>query len=78
MDQALRAGLAFVGAILSLAILSVILSQKAQTTSVIGAMSSGLSSLIGAAEAPVTGATTASSVASTISSIGNNAGLVNV
>lgn len=55
MDTATRAILALVGSVMSLAILSVIISKNANTAGVISAASGGLSQLIGAAEAPVTG-----------------------
>lgn len=54
-DSALRAILAIAGSVLSLATVSVFFSQKANTTNVIGASSGGLSALITAATAPITG-----------------------
>jgi membrane DNA delivery protein len=48
---------AVLASIIGLAIISVLVSQKAQTGSVINAAGSALSSIIGAAVSPVTGAT---------------------
>lgn len=48
------------GLIVGLAMVAVLVSQKAQTSSVIQAIASGGSSLIGAAVAPVTGASSSS------------------
>lgn len=44
------------GLVVGLAMVAVLVSQQAQTASVIGALTSGGASLIGAAVAPVTGA----------------------
>ena len=48
-------------AIVGLATVSILVSQKAQTSSVIQALSSGGANLIGAAVAPVTGASASAS-----------------
>ena len=53
--EALKAGVSIVTAIIGLAILSVILSNKANTLGLVQNLSSGLSQDIGAATAPVTG-----------------------
>jgi hypothetical protein len=55
MDQSLRAIQAFVGAIIGLAIFSVLLSRQANTVGVIGAGGRAFSSILAAATAPVTG-----------------------
>lgn len=44
----------FFGLVVGLAMVAVLVSQKAQTTQIIGALSSGGASLLGAATAPVT------------------------
>jgi hypothetical protein len=53
MDAAVRAIMAIVASIISLAILSVILSKNSQTSTVISDATAGLSSIIKAAESPV-------------------------
>lgn len=55
MSEGLRALLAIGSSIVGLSVLSVILSNRAQTTSVINAAGSAFSGLISAATAPVTG-----------------------
>jgi hypothetical protein len=74
MDGTVRALLAIVGSILGLAVLSTLLSQRAQTVGVIGAASSGLANLITAAESPVTGgqANTGSSSSGNLGGIFNS------
>lgn len=47
--------LAVIGSVIGLAIVAVLVSQRAQTPSVISAGGSALASIIGAAVAPVTG-----------------------
>jgi PRD1 phage membrane DNA delivery len=47
-----------VGGVITLAMLAVAVSQKAQTSTVIQGAGTALSSIIGAAVAPVTGSTT--------------------
>jgi hypothetical protein len=54
MDSASATLLAIFTGIIGLAMVAVLVSQKAQTTSVIQALSTGGSGLIGAAVAPVT------------------------
>ena len=54
MDEKwVTAGVAIIGTIVSLAILSVLLSPQAQTSNVIDSVSRGLSSLINAATKPL-------------------------
>jgi len=67
MDNAGRVLLAVVGSILSLAFVSAVLSQKANTVNVLNAGSTGLANLITAATSPITGnqATTSYASAST-------------
>jgi hypothetical protein len=65
-NEAGRAILAIVSSIVGLAIISVVLSQQAQTTSVIQAGSQGLASVIGAATAPVTGGSAASTAGAVV------------
>lgn len=60
MEGGGRAVLAIVSSVIGLAIISVILSSRAQTSQVIAAGGNALSSVIGAATGPVTGATTSS------------------
>lgn len=55
MDSGLGFLIAAFGLIVGLAMVAVLVSQQAQTSSVIQALSSGGASLIGAATAPVTG-----------------------
>lgn len=55
MNEGVRALLAFVSAAFGLAIISVILSNQANTAGVIGAGGSALSGVIQAATGPVTG-----------------------
>lgn len=55
MSDLERVLLAIFGGALTLAIVSVILSPQAQTTSVVGAISNMISSIISAATSPVTG-----------------------
>jgi hypothetical protein len=55
MDSALRAGVALVSSVLALSLISVFLSNSANTAGIIKASSSGLSSLIAAATKPITG-----------------------
>lgn len=54
-DKALSAIIALVSAIIFLAVVSVVLSQKAATTGVISAAGNALSNVIGAAVNPVSG-----------------------
>jgi hypothetical protein len=56
--------IAIVTGIIGLAIVAVVVSQNANTSSVIGASGSALSSVIGAAVSPVAGNNTLGSVAS--------------
>lgn len=53
-DSALRALVAVVGSVLSLALISAVLSPRANTSQVIGASAQGLEGLISAATAPIT------------------------
>ena len=63
--QALVTGLlAIVGGVLGLAIISVLVSPKAQTSSVLTASGGALSTVIGAAVSPVTGQSTGASASS--------------
>lgn len=55
MDQLINSGTTIVLAIIGIAILAVIVSRNANTSSVISAASGGLAQDIGAATAPVTG-----------------------
>jgi hypothetical protein len=74
MGEGGRAIVAIVSSILGLGVLSVILSQRAATSSVISSAGTALSSVIGAAEAPVTGgssSTIANNVASLLPSFFN-------
>lgn len=78
-----RAVIAVVSSILGLSILSVILSQRAQTSSVLGSAGQALASVIGAATSPVTGggggvaaAATNAAFSGLIPALGN--GIVNV
>lgn len=70
--------LAIFGGVISLAIVSVLVSQKAQTGSVIGAGGNALANVITAAVAPVTGASasvqTGSSSSTSINGILDQAG----
>lgn len=52
-----QAAVAIVAGLIGLAIVAVIVSQRAQTSAVIGSAGSALSSVIGAAIAPVSGNT---------------------
>lgn len=71
-DQLITALVSIVLAIISLAALATVLSSKAQTSQVIGAASSGLSTDIGAAVSPVTGGSGIGSLPSlTTQSYGN-------
>lgn len=70
-DDLLKGILAIVAGVISLATLSVILSKSAQTPAVLGAASSGLANIVGAAVAPVTGA---KSTIQTSSGAGSNLG----
>jgi PRD1 phage membrane DNA delivery len=65
--DAMRVILGLASAVIGLAVLSVILSTRSNTSSVIGAAGNALSSVIGAATSPVSGAT----VATSIPNIGN-------
>jgi hypothetical protein len=56
------ATIAFFTALFSVAIVAILVSQKAQTSSVLQALGSGVGNVIGAATAPVTGASTSSPV----------------
>lgn len=56
MDSGLGFLIAAFGLIVGLAMIAILVSQRAQTASVISALTSGGSQLIGAATAPVTGA----------------------
>lgn len=58
MDNALKAGLAVVSAILGLAMLSVIVSRRSQTPQVISAAGSTLANVISAAVSPASTAAT--------------------
>jgi hypothetical protein len=73
MGETGRALVSIVGSIIGLSILSVVLSQRAQTSSVIQAGASGLSSILSAATAPVTGSSSGSSsgLLSGLGGIGN-------
>jgi hypothetical protein len=55
MGEGGRAVLAIVSSVIGLAVVSVVLSNNAATSQVIGAGGQALSSVIGAATAPVTG-----------------------
>jgi hypothetical protein len=55
MNTAIEAGVTIVGLVIAVAIVSVLVSKNAQTPQVIQASASGLSNLIGVAQAPVTG-----------------------
>lgn len=57
MDKLTEALVTIVGLIVGVAILSVIVSSKSNTTGVIQNLFSGLSNFLGVATAPVTGAT---------------------
>lgn len=60
MNTTISAVLAIVSGIIGLAIISVLVSPKAQTSSVLGASGGALSTVIGAAVSPVTGTGAAS------------------
>jgi len=62
-NEAGRAILAIVSSIVGLAIISVILSQQAQTGSIISASGTALSGVISAATAPVSGASNTGAIA---------------
>lgn len=64
MNSATSALLAMVSGIITLAIVSVLVSKRAQTPSVIGAAGSALGLVIGQAVSPVTGASTGTGAAS--------------
>jgi hypothetical protein len=55
MDSGLRALFSFAGAIIGLAIISVLFSPKATTASVLGTSGQVFAGLLQAAESPVTG-----------------------
>lgn len=55
MNQLVNSMTVLISAIIGVAILSVIVSKNSNTTGVIHAGSSGFASMLGAAEAPVTG-----------------------
>lgn len=67
MNQLVNSMTVLLSAIIGVAILSVLVSKNAQTSQVIQAGSSGFASILGAAEAPVTG--------SSISGFSNTSGL---
>ena len=56
MNAGLTTIIGIFAAFITLAMVAVLVSQKAQTSSIIGAFSSGGANLISAATAPVTGA----------------------
>lgn len=74
-DHAIQSIVTIVTAIIGVAILAVIVGQKSQTTSVIGAASSGLANDISAAVAPVTGATATINTGSSGFGLGGFSGL---
>lgn len=55
MNNAVSAVLAIVGGVIGLAIISVLVSSRAQTPAVFGAAGGALANVIGAAVSPVTG-----------------------
>lgn len=58
-----------IAGILGVTIVAVLVSQRANTSAVIGASASGLSSIIGAAVSPITGGTGSGSLASAASGL---------
>lgn len=60
MNQLVNSITVILTAVIGVAILSVILSKNSNTTAVIQSGSQGFSSILGAAEAPVTGASASS------------------
>jgi hypothetical protein len=69
-DQLITSGVTIATALVGVAIVAVLVSQKAQTGSVISAAASGFAQDIGAAVSPVTGGST-----STFGSLGNLGGM---
>jgi hypothetical protein len=68
-DGAGRALLAIVTAVIGLAIVSVVLSNQAQTGTIISDSGQALSSVIGAATAPITGASSSANVGSDVNTV---------
>jgi hypothetical protein len=62
MNSTVSAAVAVIGGIVGLAIVAVLVSQKAQTSGVIQAAGSALSGIIGAAVGPITGSTASSTL----------------
>lgn len=71
MGEAGRAVIAIATSIVGLSLVAVVLSQRANTASVIGAASQGFASILSAATAPVTGNSSISGAASLGSYLGN-------
>jgi len=68
----LKGGLAIVAGVITLAMISVILSQQAQSATVINALSSGLAQVVGAAVAPVTGSGNVSTPTTFLANLGSS------